>query len=78
MAGRGSGAAVTRKERAQYRREYPDKYFLLPAEMYPRDEFDPPSPFDQVLLSHRFDARHDLAPGLVQELLTASRQCDIH
>jgi len=40
---------ITPEERKQYKREYPDKYWLLPAEIYPRDETDPPSAFEQAL-----------------------------
>jgi hypothetical protein len=41
---------VTPKERAQYRREYPDQYFLLPAEIYPwDDDVDGPHPLEVAL-----------------------------
>jgi len=37
----------TKDERKRWKREYPDKYFLLPAEIYPREVgVDPPSHFE--------------------------------
>lgn len=39
----------TKEERKRWKREYPDKYFLLPAEIYPRDETDPPCPLETAL-----------------------------
>jgi len=38
----------TRDERNRFRSEYREKYFLLPAEIYPRDPWEI-SPFDKAM-----------------------------
>ena len=39
----------TKDERKRFRKEYPERYYLLDGEIYPRDAGDPPCRFMQAL-----------------------------
>lgn len=46
----GPDTPPTKEERKRWRKEYPDKYFLLPAEIYPwEDHIDGPHPFEVAM-----------------------------